>query len=154
VSFVWRAAAPIDDDAIVSMSLSLSAEDPGSLPLTENRVRRALAKLRKEPARGRIIVCEIEGRIGGYCLMIPYWSNELGGEVCIIDELFVGPQYRSRGVATTLFQRLFDGDASLWPDKPVALALEVSFDNQRARVLYERLGFGGKNLAMRRLLPT
>jgi len=79
--------------------------------------------------------------------------NELGGEVCNIDELFVAPQYRGRGLATALFGSLTEGDPSLWPTKP-ALALEVSLQNERARALYERLGFRGKNLAMRRPLST
>lgn len=36
--------------------------------------------------------------------------------------------------------------------RPAALALEVTSQNERARALYERLGFRGKNLAMRRLV--
>jgi GNAT superfamily N-acetyltransferase len=154
VSFIWRTAAAADDQAVVSLSLALSAEDPGQVPLSPEQVRRTLARLREEPARGRAVVCEADGEIAGYCLMISFWSNELGGEVCVVDELFVAPRYRSRGLATDLLQRLVDGDASLWPSKPAALALEVSFDNHRARALYERLGFQGKNLAMRRLLSV
>jgi ribosomal protein S18 acetylase RimI-like enzyme len=87
-------------------------------------------------------------------LLISFWSNELGGEVCNIDELFVAPEYRGRGVATALLERLAEGEESLWPVRPAALALEVTPQNERARALYERLGFRGKNLAMRRLLST
>jgi GNAT superfamily N-acetyltransferase len=66
-------------------------------------VRRTLAKLRKEPNRGRAVVCDMDGRAVGYALLISFWSNELGGEVCTIDEVFVAPEYRGRGLDTTLF---------------------------------------------------
>jgi ribosomal protein S18 acetylase RimI-like enzyme len=106
----------------------------------------------KSPHRGRALVCEVDGRPAGYALLISFWSNELGGEVCNIDELFVAPEYRGRGLATDLFTMLTANEQSLWPTKPAALALEVSPTNIRARALYERLGFHGNNLAMRRPL--
>ena len=150
--FMWRTASAADDEAVVSMSVSLYLEDPGSIVVEGNQVRRTIAKLREDSSRGRVVVCDIDRRVVGYCLLISFWSNELGGEVCVIDELFVAAEYRGCGLATALLQGLAEGDASLWPSKPAALALEVSFQNQRARALYERLGFQGKNLAMRRLL--
>ena len=112
-------------------------------------MRRTLARLRDEPNRGRAVVCDVEGRAVGYALLISFWSNELGGEVCNIDELFVIPDYRGHGLATSLFDRLADAKPTLWPIRPAALALEVTSQNQRARALYERLGFRGKNIAMR-----
>src|SRR5712692_9312679 len=146
---MWRLATASDDEAIVAMCVALNAEDPGPNPVQSQHVRRTLAKLREEPNRGRAVVCDFEGRTVGYALLISFWSNELGGEVCNIDELFVAPPYRGRGLATALFGSLAEGNPSLWPTKPAALALEVSLQNERARALYERLGFQGKNLAMR-----
>jgi GNAT superfamily N-acetyltransferase len=151
---MWRVATASDDEAVVSMCMALNAEDPGPTPVRPQQVRCTLAKLREDANRGRAAVCDVEGRTVGYALLIPFWSNELGGEVCNIDELFVAPQYRGRGLATALFGSLTEGDPSLWPTKPTALALEVSLQNERARALYERLGFRGKNLAMRRPLST
>jgi ribosomal protein S18 acetylase RimI-like enzyme len=146
---MWRVATASDDEAIVTMCLALNAEDPGPKPVTPQQVRRTLAKLRDEPKRGRAVVCDVEGRTIGYALLISFWSNELGGKVCNIDELLVIPDYRGRGWATSLFYGLATGEPSLWPNRPAALALEVASQNQRARALYERLGFRGKNIAMR-----
>jgi len=131
------------------MCMALYAEDPSPSPVQPEQVRRTLAGLREASSRGRCVVCEVEGRIVGYALLISFWSNELGGEVCNIDELFVAPEHRSRGLATALFDSLAAARESLWPTRPAALALEVNPENQRARALYERLGFRGKNLAMR-----
>ena len=150
---MWRVFRPEDDRAIVSMCLALNAEDPGPAPVPASQVLQTLAELRVHPARGRALVCETEGSVTAYALLISFWYNELGGEVCTIDELFVLPEYRGRGVSTSLFEKLIQGDQSLWPGRPAALALEVSPRN-RARALYERLGFEGENLALRRPLKA
>jgi GNAT superfamily N-acetyltransferase len=86
----------------------------------------------------------------GYAFLISFWSNELGGEVCIIDELYVAPPARGRGLGGSIFDKLIHGD--LWKPKPMALILETTPDNLNARRLYERNGFVGKNLSMRRLV--
>jgi GNAT superfamily N-acetyltransferase len=110
---MWRVATASDDEAVVSMCMALNAEDPGPTPVRPQQVRCTLAKLREDANRGRAVVCDVEGRTVGYALLIPFWSNELGGEVCNIDELFVAPQYRGRGLATALFGSLTEGDPSL-----------------------------------------
>ncbi|HLK85729.1 MAG TPA: GNAT family N-acetyltransferase [Candidatus Binataceae bacterium] len=150
---MWRAASIDDDESVVAMCMALNAEDPGPAPVSPQQMRRTLAALREKPIRGRAVVCDVAGDAVGYALLISFWSNELGGEICTIDELFVLPEHRGRGLATALLERLAGGDRSLWPAEAAALTLEVSPGNQRARALYERLGFERRNLAMRRLLP-
>ena len=135
------------------MCLALNVEDPPPHPVPPEHVRQTLLALREVPSRGRAIVLELEGQVCGYALLIAYWSNELGGEVCTIDELYVEPEYRGRRHATRLIDSLATGEG-LWSPKPVALTLEVTPNNVRARQLYERAGFRVHNLAMRRrLLP-
>ena len=146
---MWRVATSSDDQTVVSMCMALNAEDSGPAPVGPGHVRATLANLREDPNHGRAVVCDVQGRTVGYALLISFWSNELGGEVCNIDELFVAPQHRGQGLATALFRSLAEGNLSLWSTKPAALALEVSLQNERACALYERLGFQDKNLAMR-----
>ena len=87
--------------------------------------------------------------LAGYALLCSFWSNELGGEVCIIDELFVAPGERGRGYATELVQGLCARQLP-WFRDAVAVELEVTPGNARARQLYERLGFCPyKNALMR-----
>ena len=151
---MWRLATVSDDESIVSMCMALNTEDPGPAPVPPRQVLCTLARLREEPYRGRALVCEVNSYPAGYALLISFWSNELGGEVCNIDELFVAPAFRGRGLAANLFTTLIASEQRLWPEKPVALALEVSPANERARALYERLGFHGNNLSMRLPLPN
>lgn len=153
----WRRAAAADDDAIVARSLALYAEDPSGETIDTARVRATLAALRAEPVRGRAVVLEVDGAVRGYAFLVAFWSNEYGGELCEIDELYVDAPLRSQGHAGALFAALAalgpgaaDDDAALWPRRPVALGLEITDGNARARALYERLGFAAKNRVMRR----
>jgi len=148
---MWRIAQPADDDSVVEMSLRLFSEDPGPLPVAANNMRATLALLRRDPSRGRAVVLEIEGQVSGYALLIRFWSNELGGEICEVDELFVTPEHRNRGYGSSLFTAVAQGD--LWPAPMAAIVLGVTPDNAAARRLYERLGFAAAGVAMVRRLP-
>jgi ribosomal protein S18 acetylase RimI-like enzyme len=139
IRFAWRTARPEDDDAIVAMCLALNRDDPGPRPVEAEQVRRTLATLRAAPQRGRAVVLDLAGRVAGYALLIAFWSNEQGGEVCEVDELFVDPAFRSRGFGSALFDAIERGQLGSPP--PVSIDLGVNDGNARARRLYERLGF-------------
>jgi GNAT superfamily N-acetyltransferase len=149
---MWRITTNGDDDTIASMCAGLYQEDPGPADISPSQIRETLVRLRREPSRGRAVVCELDGRTVGYALLISFWSNELGGEVCVIDELFVVADCRSQGLGTALVEELARPKQELWPERPAALALEVTARNRKARALYERLGFEGENVSMRRRL--
>lgn len=149
----WRIAHPEDDRAIVEMSLELYAEDPAARPVQAWQIRDTLLQFRQQPVRGRALILDSDsgGRAAGYAFLVSFWSNELGGEICTVDELYVRPEWRGRGCATRLLERL-ESDRVLWAARPVAFELEVSPDNERALALYERLGFRLKrNRTLRRL---
>jgi ribosomal protein S18 acetylase RimI-like enzyme len=146
---MWRLATAADDPAVLALFQALYREDPSPDPVPDEQLLRTLRALRDEPVRGRAIVLEVDGECVGYALLISFWSNELGGEIANIDELYVAPDHRGRGAATRLVEQLSRGQ--LWGKVPVAIDLEVTPDNHRARALYERLGFAAaKNTVMRR----
>jgi GNAT superfamily N-acetyltransferase len=94
---------------------------------------------------------EIQNQLSGYALLIAYWSNEFGGDICAVDELFIVPEHRSQGYGKSLFADIAQGD--LWPAPIGAIAVGVTPGNVRARRLYERLGFAAVGFSMvRRLL--
>src|SRR5206468_11686951 len=94
---------------------------------------------RRDTDRGRAVVLDIQGQVSGYALLIGFRSNELGGEVCEVDELFVVLEHRNRGYGSSLFTAITQGD--VWPAPIAAIVLGVTPDNAAARRLYERLGF-------------
>jgi GNAT superfamily N-acetyltransferase len=147
----WRQARAEDDRALVEHMLGLYAEDPGAAPVGAEQCQRTLLRLRGEPVRGVALALEGDAAVTGYALLCSFWSNELGGEVCIIDELFVAPSARGRGAATELVSGLFERRLPWFADA-VAIELEVTPGNTRARQLYQRLGFRPyKNALMRAL---
>lgn len=147
----WRISTPADDDTIVAMCLALNAEDPGPRPVFAEQVHRTLETLRREPLRGYPVVLEVDGRVVGYALLISFWSNEVGGELCTVDELFIQSEHRKHGYGSALLESLSRGEGP-WSRPAVAIALEVTPANKRAWSLYERLGFVGGNRTMRRLV--
>ena len=145
---MWRPATKADDATIEELCLSLFREDPGPEPMTPERLRQTLDAFRLEPWRGRAVVLEVNGHVHGYALLASFWSNEYGGEVCVVDELYVSSTIRGGGHGSRLLTDLAAGRGP-WPARPAAVQLEVRPDNRRARALYDRLGFDGKNLVLR-----
>lgn len=149
----WRPARPDEDDALVEMSLALYGSAAAELGVAAPQIHDTLDTFRREPLRGRALVLDDDGAPAGFTFLASFWSNELGGEVCVIDELYVKEAWRGRGHSTTLLNALRT-DRSLWPRQPVAFELEVSPHNPAARRLYERFGFRDKHNATMRLRVT
>jgi GNAT superfamily N-acetyltransferase len=145
----WRACEPKDHDEVARLVLALYAEDPAPTPVTFEMAHATLRRFSAEPLRGRAVVLEGSAGMVGYAFLCSFWSNELGGEVCIVDELYVAPVGRGRGAATALIMGLTRRELP-WFRDAVAVELEVTPGNTRARALYERLGFAPyKNALMR-----
>ena len=134
------------------MSLSLYGDDPPPA-VTAAQIRRTLEVFRSDPSRGRAMVLDDGAERIGYAFLASFWSNELGGDVCIIDELYVRPEWRSRGSSTALVASL-RSETPPWPVRPVALELEVAPANVKAFALYDRLGFRVKTNTTLRLLAA
>ena len=138
----WRPATGQDFPRIVAMNERLNREDPGeTMPFDATMMARTLAEIVVNPLRGAAAVLEQNGRCCGYALLISFWSNEFGGEICAIDELYVEPEFRGRGFATQAIQSLLDGDRRLWPRPAAMIGIEAYRTNPRAKAFYERLGF-------------
>lgn len=146
---MWRKAEKKDDPQIIEMCLQLNREDPGPKPVPAAHTHNTLQALRQDPVRGMALVLDLGGRVEGYAFLIGFWSNELGGVICTLDEFFVNPSQRSRGHGEALLRSLVE-QKNLWPEPYVAVDLEVTPDNSRARAFYQRMGFAAaKNTHMR-----
>lgn len=141
-SLPWRLATKDDDDRIIAMNERLNLEDPGeTMPFDAAMMRSTLAEIEINPTRGTVAVLDIAHKIFGYALLISFWSNEYGGEICAIDELYVEPEVRGRGFASQFVEMLASGNNPIWPRRTAAIVIEAYRTNPRAKALYERLGF-------------
>lgn len=72
----------------------------------------------------------------GYSILINYWSNEYGGTIVFIDELYIKPAYRNQGLGGQFLKLL-----ELKFPHINTFALEVSPSNKHALDLYFKNGF-------------
>ena len=82
------------------------------------------------------LMAEREGETVGYVLLAHTWSQEAGGETVWVEELYILPQHRGKGLGTGILAQI----RQRYP-KTARVRLEVCPDNIRARALYEKLGF-------------
>jgi len=64
-----------------------------------------------------------------------FWSNEYGGLVLIIDELYIIPEYRNKGISTHFIHEISQEEGY------AQVNLEVLPKNISALRLYKRVGF-------------
>lgn len=78
----------------------------------------------------------------GYIIISFGWSVEFGGLDGFVDELFIRPGVRGRGIASEVLTALPGalGSAGL-----KALHLEVAHENDAARRIYKRAGFAARS---------
>lgn len=79
---------------------------------------------------------EHEGKTAGFGLLAKTFSQESGGIVVWIEELFIKPEYRSHGLGAEFF-----GFLNEQYKNASRFRLETEPDNTRAIALYKRLGF-------------
>jgi len=124
---------------------------PSLLPLVEGywawegiagfdspRASAQLARLLAEPRLGRGWTAFVDGMPVGYLLAVYVFSLEHSGLTAEIDELFVLPQHRGRGIGAQLLRMAESTFASAGCTR---VSLQLSRDNDAARVFYRRQGY-------------
>lgn len=124
-------------EEVVLMMEELYREDPSDGPVDGGRFHETLRYLVNHPARGQVVLFLISDILCGYALLVPYWSNEFGGTIVCIDELFVKLESRKQGIARSFF----DFIEKTRPFDSVNAELEVTPSNRSARSFYEGIGF-------------
>ena len=120
--------------------------------------RAAIEGLLGDPERGRLwVLTESDSNgpdsIVGYLAVTFGWSLEWGGRDAFVDELYLAPSHRGRGIGRTAIALAEDACRAAGVR---ALHLEVERENVRGRALYARTGFADADrlLLTRRLTPT
>ena len=102
----------------------------------ENFEKTADEALRSD-AYAEIYLLEYEGETAGYGLTARTFSQEAGGQVLWIEELYIREAFRSRGLGREFFSYIEEKNRG----QIARLRLEVEEENIRAISLYERLGY-------------
>lgn len=80
-------------------------------------------------------IFECEGKPCGFAMLSKTFSQEAGGVSVTVEEIFIEEEYRNRGMGTQFFEYMKE-------NIPAArYRIEVEADNEKAKALYERMGF-------------
>jgi len=124
-----------DFGALKGMVFSLYGEDPEGQTISEAKIRKTADESLARPEKLRIAMICADGAAIGYSLICFVWSNEYGGDILNIDELYIQKEYRNRRIASDFIKRQMDARGA------VAIAVEATPSNSAAARFYGRLGF-------------
>ena len=129
-------AGPDHADALLPLIASFHAE--AGFDLSDDHRANALQPLLDGVPHGVAYLIGPARAPIGYAIISFGWSMELGGMDGFLDELFIRPGVRGRGVASEVLQAL---GKALGQAGVKALHLEVDTENETAQRLYRRNGF-------------
>ena len=107
-------------------------------PLNIDRARAAFLPLLVPGELGQVWLAEFDGRPAGHLVLTFCYSMEYGGRSAFVDDLFVRPAVRNRGVGRALVAHA----RAICEDLGIrAMHLEVARTNAPAQAVYRAVGF-------------
>ena len=99
---------------------------------------RAISPLLDGSPHGDVHIITQHGIDVGYVILCYGWSVEFGGAEAILDELYLSPKMRGRGLGTIALRKRI---AALKVAVVILITLEVDHNNLAAQSLYRDMGF-------------
>jgi GNAT superfamily N-acetyltransferase len=131
-----RPATVADQPTLVALLVAQLREHRIDTPPAA--IARAVAALLARPSRARLLVACVGGTPVGVAAVSFVWPLEHGDRSVWLEELYVVPAERGRGIGTALLEAALRVAAE---GGAVAVDLEVDADHERAARLYARHGF-------------
>lgn len=132
----FRRAEPRDLDAFMELHRAFFAED--GYPHDDAAMTEAARVLIETPSYGQIQVAEAEGQLVAYFVLAFGYSLEFLGRDAFLDELYVAPAWRGRGLGQQALDRL---EEACRAEGIRAVHLEVERTKPRTIELYRRRGY-------------
>ena len=133
----FREANAADIPTLLPMMRRL-AEQPPALPFSDSEVRAALGEFLTHPEYGRMWLVCLDQQIVGYVILTLGYSFEYRGRDAFIDELYVEPEFRRRGLGRLAMQFIERQAREMGVN---AVHLEVDPGNDAALALYRRAAY-------------
>ncbi len=109
--------------------------DAVNAPVPTENYRSAFDEMMRSDRYLKGYIFEEEGVPCGFALLSKTYSQEAGGLSVTIEEIYIEPEYRGRGLGTAFFEYLKREIPAM------RFRIEVEDDNIGAKRLYERMGF-------------
>lgn len=120
-----------------SLVHALYTEDPGGEKITDEKIAGTIGYFLHYPENGEILIFTENKVAVGYAILLYQWSNEFGGRVIIIDELYLKNEHRNKGIGAAFLKNL----SAKKEDDFKAIFLEVQPANKKAVSFYIKNGF-------------
>jgi ribosomal protein S18 acetylase RimI-like enzyme len=134
----FRPAAKDDEADLLRMMRALAEQEPGAYYFDEHTVRGVLRQFLGDPGLGSAWIFSDGANIAGYIVLTLGYSFEYHGSDAFVDELYVEPQYRRRGIGREAMKFVEEQARTMGV---TALHLEVDHGNDPALELYQRAGY-------------
>ena len=131
-------------DIVRLLAIQLSEHQ---IDLDSGRLEAAVRGVLEDPARGFLMVLQVDARTIGAAYVSFIWALEHGGHSAWLEEIFIDPACRECGLGTRFLQAVM---AECEARGCAALDLEIDAAHERVRSLYRRHGF--EELPRRRLV--
>jgi ribosomal protein S18 acetylase RimI-like enzyme len=141
-SLEFREAIPGDEAVLLPMMRALARQDPEVIPFDESSARAAFHQFLSLPAFGRIWLLYEGAALVGYIILTVGFSFEFRGHDAFIDELYIIPAHRRRGVGRQAMAFVEQKAREMGVH---AIHLEVDPGNDSALELYRRSGYVDHN---------
>lgn len=132
-----RKMLPEDKDRYIAMSRGFYNTDAVLHDIPEENLYRTFAVVISDSPYTDGYIFEHEGEVAGYALLSFTYSNEAGGEVLIIEEVYILPEFQGKGLGKEFLafvEKNYKNEVSL-------IRLEVEKSNKKALDLYKKVGF-------------
>jgi GNAT superfamily N-acetyltransferase len=131
-----REYSDTDKVELISMVMALYHEDTYGEPMSHEKIEKTISELKLHHDKGVIYIFSVEGTRVGYAILINFWSNEHGGNIIFIDEIYIKPQWRSQGISSAFIAFVCDLDKHT-----KALQVEVTPTNEKSLEFFSKNGF-------------
>lgn len=122
----------------VAEFISLLLAEEGALESKTDLHKDALHQIKDNPLNGRIISATVDDVLVGVATLHFTISTVTAKRVCYIEDIIVKPNFRSSGIGTKIIEFAF---SQAERDGCYKCSLHVGNMNERAKTLYEGLGF-------------
>ncbi len=133
----WRPLTRGDYDDYIAMVTAFYSTDAVIKPIPRAHMDATFEEVLRSDAYTSCYICETDGEAVGYALLAHTFSQEAGGKVMWIEELYLKEEHRHQGYGRSCFK----GSLSSLPADVKRVRLEVERDNEGAVKLYKSFGF-------------
>lgn len=130
-----RKIKPADKDFYINSVKAFYSSDAVLHNIPTEYITNTFDELMKSDTYIECYIFEKDNQKAGYALLAKMFSQEAGGEVIWIDEIFVLPKFRAMGLSSEFFKFIQNNS------KAKRFRLEFCPDNQKAIEVYKRHGF-------------